>query len=124
MSDVLDRVRATGLVGGPIVVLLSGGRDSVCLLDICVELGAAVRALHVNYGLRDEANDDEELCRSLGERLGVALAWRRPGPAARRRPPPGTSRRGRARSATRRRRSSAPTWPWGTRRPTRPRPCS
>src|SRR4051812_50160686 len=100
MSDVLDRVRATGLVGGPIVVLLSGGRDSVCLLDICVELGPAVRALHVNYGLRDKANDDEELCRSLCERLGVALAVRPPAPpragdgpaGARRGPHPGGAR--------------------------------
>ena len=35
--------------------MLSGGRDSVCLLDLAVRLlGAeAVTALHVNYGLRD-----------------------------------------------------------------------
>ena len=30
-------------------------------------------ALHVNYGLRDEAGDDEQLCRELCERLGVGL---------------------------------------------------
>ncbi|MEA2233014.1 MAG: tRNA(Ile)-lysidine synthase, partial [Solirubrobacteraceae bacterium] len=38
--DVFDRVRATGLLpaGGPVVVLLSGGRDSVCLLDVAVRL--------------------------------------------------------------------------------------
>src|SRR4051795_8793902 len=82
MSDgLLERVAASGLLpaGEAVVVLLSGGRDSVCLLDVCVELGAAVRALHVNYGLRAEADDDEELCRSLCERLGVALTVRRPG---------------------------------------------
>ncbi len=51
---VLDRVRATGLLreDEPVVVLLSGGRDSVCRLDCAVALGAAVTALHVNYGRR------------------------------------------------------------------------
>jgi tRNA(Ile)-lysidine synthase len=75
--DLLDRVRATGLLptGTPVVVLLSGGRDSVCLLDVAVRLAgpAAVSALHVNYGLRDAASDDERFCRELCERLGVGL---------------------------------------------------
>jgi tRNA(Ile)-lysidine synthase len=75
--DLIERVRATGLLadGGPVVVLLSGGRDSVCLLDVAVRLAGAgaVRALHVNYGLRDAAADDEAFCRALCDRLGVAL---------------------------------------------------
>ena len=53
--------------------MLSGGADSVCLVDVAVTLGAGVVALHVNYGLRAEADGDEELCRSLCERLGVPL---------------------------------------------------
>jgi tRNA(Ile)-lysidine synthase len=76
--DLLERVRATGLLtpGAPVVVLLSGGRDSVCLLDVAVRLAGpgAVSALHVNYGLRDAAGGDEELCRALCVRLGVELA--------------------------------------------------
>jgi tRNA(Ile)-lysidine synthase len=75
--DLLDRVRATDLLPAraPVVVLLSGGRDSVCLLDVAVRLAGpeAVRALHVNYGLRDDAVADEALCRELCERLDVAL---------------------------------------------------
>lgn len=76
--DLLERVRATGLLapGAPVLVLLSGGRDSVCLLDVAVRLAGpgAVTALHVNYGLRDAAGEDEELCRALCVRLGVELA--------------------------------------------------
>jgi tRNA(Ile)-lysidine synthase len=63
-----------------IVVLLSGGRDSVCLLDLLVRRGQSVTALHVNYGLREEADGDEAFCRELCERLGVPLVVHRPGP--------------------------------------------
>ena len=75
-----ERVAATGLLpaGEPVVVLLSGGRDSVCLLDLAVALGAHVRALHVNYGLRDGADGDEALCARLCAALGVELVVRRP----------------------------------------------
>jgi tRNA(Ile)-lysidine synthase len=78
-DDLRDRVRATGLLpaGGAVVVLLSGGRDSVCLLDVAVALGCSARALHVNYGLRAEADGDEAHCRALCRRLGVALAVHR-----------------------------------------------
>src|ERR1700761_3151195 len=76
------RVLAEGVVapGRPLVAMLSGGRDSVCMLDLAVR-GAgpeAVQALHVNYGLRDEAGGDEEHCRGLCSRLGVELAVEKP----------------------------------------------
>lgn len=79
---IQDAVRAGGLLvaGRPVLVMLSGGRDSVCLLDLAVRLAGAgvVRALHVNYGLRDAARADEEHCAALCERLGVALEVVRP----------------------------------------------
>ena len=79
--DVVPRVRATGLVaeGEPLVVMLSGGRDSVCLLHVAaVELGARVTALHVDYGLRgSESDGDRELCVALCASLGVPLEVRR-----------------------------------------------
>jgi tRNA(Ile)-lysidine synthase len=78
-DELLERVRATGLLpaGADVLVLLSGGRDSVCLLDVAVQLGCAVRALHVNYGLREGADGDEAHCRDLCRRLGVELAVHR-----------------------------------------------
>src|SRR3954471_12230450 len=79
--ELLERVAAGGLLepGRPVVVLLSGGRDSGCLLDVAVELSgaAAMQALHVNYGLREEADGDEAHCRALCERLDVELAVER-----------------------------------------------
>jgi tRNA(Ile)-lysidine synthase len=71
----LEAARESGLVreGAPLLVMLSGGGDSVCLLDVSVRLGAAVGALHVNYGLREDAGEDEALCGELCAALGVEL---------------------------------------------------
>jgi tRNA(Ile)-lysidine synthase len=78
-DDLLARVGATGLLepGADVLVLLSGGRDSVCLLDVAVALDCAARALHVNYGLRPEADGDEAHCRALCAKLGVELVVER-----------------------------------------------
>jgi tRNA(Ile)-lysidine synthase len=81
-DSILGQVRTEELLadGRPAVVLLSGGRDSTCLLDLAVRIAGAgaVSALHVNYGLRDSADGDERHCAQLCERLGVALEVRRP----------------------------------------------
>jgi tRNA(Ile)-lysidine synthase len=63
-----------------VVVMLSGGRDSTCLLDLVVRAANAgpVVALHVNYGLREDAGGDEAHCAALCERLGVPLEVERP----------------------------------------------
>ena len=58
----------------PGLVLLSGGRDSVCLTH-----RLRWPALHVNYGLRAEADADEAFCRQLCERLGLELHVHRAG---------------------------------------------
>lgn len=89
-ARVLQIVRAGGLLSrqGPVVAMLSGGRDSVCLLDVAVALRgpAEVSALHVNYGLREQADAEESHCVRLCEQLGVDLEIvreRRPSPAQR-----------------------------------------
>jgi len=82
VARIREAVRAGGLLGSndlptrPVVAMLSGGRDSVCLLDVTVALRGegSVRALHVNYGLRGAQSDaDERHCATLCERLGVEL---------------------------------------------------
>jgi tRNA(Ile)-lysidine synthase len=80
MSELpLEAARESGLVrqGEPLLVMVSGGGDSVALLDIAARLGADVSALHVNYGLRDGASEDEELVRRFSEQLGVPLTVER-----------------------------------------------
>jgi tRNA(Ile)-lysidine synthase len=81
-DQMLERVLADGLLapGAPVVVLLSGGRDSVCMLDLAVRAVGPeqVTALHVNYGLRDDSDEDERHCSDLCESLRVELEIERP----------------------------------------------
>src|SRR5436305_7000797 len=82
VDQLREAVRATGLFARdrPLLAMISGGRDSTCLLDVAVALlGAdAVFALHVNYALRPEAGADEERCRELCAALAVELEVVRP----------------------------------------------
>ncbi len=81
VEEVRGAVREGGLLEGPrgVVAMLSGGRDSVCLLDVAVALRGPgdVIALHLNYGMRGVASDaDERYCAELCDQLGVELAVR------------------------------------------------
>jgi tRNA(Ile)-lysidine synthase len=75
----LDAARESGLIrpGEALLVLVSGGGDSMALLDVAVRLGARVSALHVNYGLREGADEDEALVRALCSDLEVGLQTER-----------------------------------------------
>ncbi len=89
-EQVRETVRSGSLLARdrPVVVMLSGGRDSTCLLDVAVALlgGAAVSALHVNYGLRASSDADAAHCAALCEQLGVELEVVRIERASERRP--------------------------------------
>jgi tRNA(Ile)-lysidine synthase len=80
-GSLLERIRRDGLLapGRPVIVLLSGGRDSTCLLDVAVRVAGreAVHALHLNYGIRAAADEDEAHCRAFCRDLGVPLHARR-----------------------------------------------
>jgi tRNA(Ile)-lysidine synthase len=82
VSELERCVRADGLLseGRHVVVLYSGGRDSTCLLDLAVAVAGrdAVTALHVNYGLRAAADQDERHCRVTADESGIELAVHRP----------------------------------------------
>jgi tRNA(Ile)-lysidine synthase len=81
-DQMLERVLAEELMppGTAVVAMLSGGRDSVCMLDLAGRAvgAAAVTALHVNYGLRDDSDEDERHCAVLCESLGIGLRIERP----------------------------------------------
>jgi tRNA(Ile)-lysidine synthase len=77
--------------GERVCVAVSGGADSVALLLALHEanaakepLGVVLSAVHVNHGLRAEADADETFVRGLCERLGVPLLVERVDVAARR----------------------------------------
>jgi tRNA(Ile)-lysidine synthase len=63
--------------GQTVVVGLSGGADSVALLDVMTQLAArrgfGVVAAHLDHGLRASSAADAAFCRELCDRLGVAL---------------------------------------------------
>ncbi|HEY1286654.1 MAG TPA: tRNA lysidine(34) synthetase TilS [Solirubrobacterales bacterium] len=79
---MLEAVAAAGMLpaGTAAVAMISGGRDSTCLLDIAARLLGAdrVTALHVNYRLREDSDADQEHCEALCERLAVTLEIERP----------------------------------------------
>jgi tRNA(Ile)-lysidine synthase len=59
------------LAGGqPVLALVSGGADSLCLWGILRELGHPVSALHVEHGLRGAAGrQDAAFCGGLGAQV-------------------------------------------------------
>jgi tRNA(Ile)-lysidine synthase len=80
-TDIPLLIKETGLLKpeGRVLVLISGGGDSVGLLSGIVALRPAsqVIALHVNYGLRAESDADEAFCVALCESLDVELFTRK-----------------------------------------------
>ncbi len=67
--------------GTPVLLALSGGADSACLLHLLAgmsaEDGFSLTAAHLNHGIRGaEADRDEAFCRSLAQRYGVELVTR------------------------------------------------
>lgn len=62
----------------PVVLGLSGGRDSVALLHLLVQQGCSVRALHVHHGIRAaEADADAAFCARLCHELEVPFELQR-----------------------------------------------
>jgi tRNA(Ile)-lysidine synthase len=66
-ADVAAMLEAAVPVGAPLVLGLSGGRDSVALLDaltvLCHGRGHALTAVHVHHGLSPNADGWAQFCR-------------------------------------------------------------
>ena len=60
--------------GSPILLAVSGGADSVAMLDMFAKAGFKFAIAHVNFHLRgDESNRDEQFVRSLAEKYGAEI---------------------------------------------------
>lgn len=89
ISDPVGRIRAAVAaslaanvpVGESIAVALSGGRDSVVLLDALMAVapghGSVLRAIHVHHGLSPNADAWQDFCEMLCARCGVPLTTAR-----------------------------------------------
>ncbi len=87
LADVVGKqLRASLFPGAHVVLALSGGVDSVTLLDILARIasaiGISVRAVHVNHGISPNADawadSCARICASLGIRLVIERADLRP----------------------------------------------
>ena len=81
ISRTVDRFSMIG-EGERVLVAVSGGADSVALLETLCRLAPgrrwALAAAHLHHGLRGtEADRDESFVRSLADRTGVPLVCRR-----------------------------------------------
>lgn len=57
-----------------LLLAVSGGLDSVVLLDLCREAGYSLEILHCNFSLRgEESNRDEAFVRQLADKYGIAV---------------------------------------------------
>lgn len=73
VSRTIEKYRLLKIVDGPVVAALSGGPDSVALLDVLVRLGYETVAAHCNFHLRgDESDRDMAFVMNLCRREGVA----------------------------------------------------
>ncbi len=55
----------------PLIVAVSGGIDSVCLLHMLVTSQEPIIVAHVDHGIRDDSNKDEVLVRKLADTYKV-----------------------------------------------------
>jgi|JI6StandDraft_1071083.scaffolds.fasta_scaffold06543_3 tRNA(Ile)-lysidine synthase len=79
-QQTFQRVLASHQVGvkNGVLVALSGGVDSIVLCDLLFESGISFSIAHVNYGLRaDESDKDELFVESIAKGYGVAFYSKR-----------------------------------------------
>lgn len=78
VTQVMNSISSHGMLGDGdrVVVGVSGGLDSVVLLDVLHALGQShawqLKVVHVNHGLRgDESDEDGRFVRGIADKLGL-----------------------------------------------------
>jgi tRNA(Ile)-lysidine synthase len=78
VAHVAAQLREALFPGANLLLGLSGGMDSICLLHVLAELAAphrfSLRAVHVNHGISANSDQWAGFCRNVCNRLGVPLA--------------------------------------------------
>jgi len=85
MEAVIRFIREEKLLSlqSPVLVAISGGRDSVCLAHLLHTNGYTIALAHVNYGLRGQASeDDEAFVRDLGLQWNIKTHVKRVEPGS------------------------------------------
>ncbi len=91
IDDALrESLAVAGVTGKRLLVAVSGGRDSIVLLDgmtrLADEFGCDLAVGHVDHGLRGEASTaDRRFVEGRAAALGLPFAWRRVDPEGARR---------------------------------------
>jgi len=55
----------------PVLAGVSGGADSLCLMDVLAHAGYRLTVVHLNHGLRPEADSEAEQVRKYARKLKV-----------------------------------------------------
>ena len=78
-KEFKNYIEENGLLdkAGHVIVALSGGADSVCLLELLKRLreedakGFELSAVHINHGIRKESDEEEVFVKNICEKFGV-----------------------------------------------------
>ncbi len=78
-KEILKTIKKYKLIesGDQILIAVSGGPDSMCLLDILnklkEKLNVEIAVVHVNHGLREEANEETEYIKSYCKKYNIKI---------------------------------------------------
>jgi tRNA(Ile)-lysidine synthase len=70
LSEVTPRLEVFSREA-PVLVAVSGGRDSVALLHLAHQIGLQIAVAHLDHGIREGSSDDEAFVRDLCASLSV-----------------------------------------------------
>ena len=75
-ARVADFISRTGMLKAkqPVIVGVSGGADSLCLLDCLHRLRYSLVLAHFDHQLRADSGEDADFCREMAERYGIQAA--------------------------------------------------